>query len=124
MRGAIQSLEREGRTETADSKFLELSPSELVFEFSQTEEGLWCQIRAVLANAGFTMGRRRHHDYHRRLWIVRVTSETNLRKQTKELTSFICYWFKYTGVAVEKGSLILSLEGKRGLVIFILSPRV
>ncbi len=84
---------------------------------------MWCQIGAVLANAGFTVGHRRHHDYHRHLWIVRVRTQTNLRKQKKEITKSVCDWFKYVGVVVKKGSQVLSLEGKHGLVVFILSPQ-
>lgn len=81
-------------------------------------------VAGVLRNAGFKMGRVRHHDIHERIWIVHITSEKNLRKQAKEATKVIRHGFDYSGVAIEKDSLILSLEGRRGLAIFILSAKV
>lgn len=69
------------------------------------------------------MGKVRQHDIFERIWIVRITSEKNLRKQAKEATKVVRDGFKYSGVAIEKGSLTLSLEGRRGLAVFILSAK-
>ena len=90
---------------------------------SRSPEGLRLHVAGALRNAGFKMGSVRQHDIYERIWIVRITSGKNLRKQAKEATKAIRHGFKYSGVAIEKGSLILSLEGRRGLAIFILSEK-
>lgn len=90
---------------------------------SRSPEGLRLHVAGALKNAGFKMGRVRQHDIHERIWIVRITSEKNLRKQAKEATKVVRDGFKYSGVAIEKGSLTLSLEGRRGLAVFILSAK-
>jgi hypothetical protein len=122
MRPRVQPLIESNRgTEFDSPTVVDLDPSEMLFEISRTDEGFWWQISAVLSTAGLTMGRRRSYDCLQRLWVVRVTSQTNLRKRTKELVRFIRHRFQYTGVRIERGTLNVSLEGRRGLVIFILA---
>jgi len=98
-----------------------IPPWELVAAMPHPSSSYRERITTALTEAGFRVGRVCKHDFFH-MWSATFYSQQSLHGRTKEVRRVLRKYFRAQQLPVQADTLVVSLQGRQGIVAFVLPP--